>query len=203
MSDLEVVLEVGQRWTFAVVPAWPGWARRGRGAETALSELERYRSRYVAAVPDGPRRGDLVVVGEIAGSTTTDFGAPAAVLAGDERPWTAPELLRQVGVLESLWAYFDQAVAGAPAELAKGPRGGGRDRDEVAEHVRDAERVYARKLGAPVAPRTPWTDQRAALREALASDVSGAWLARTGIRRVAWHLLDHAWEIEDRSGGKN
>jgi len=25
------------------------------------------------------------------------------------------------------------------------------------------------------------------------------WPARYAIRRTAWHVLDHAWEIEDRS----
>jgi hypothetical protein len=25
------------------------------------------------------------------------------------------------------------------------------------------------------------------------------WSPRYFVRRVAWHLLDHAWEIEDRS----
>jgi hypothetical protein len=26
------------------------------------------------------------------------------------------------------------------------------------------------------------------------------WLPRYFVRRVAWHALDHAWEIEDRAG---
>jgi len=25
------------------------------------------------------------------------------------------------------------------------------------------------------------------------------WLPRYAARRIAWHALDHAWEIEDRS----
>jgi hypothetical protein len=25
------------------------------------------------------------------------------------------------------------------------------------------------------------------------------WTARYAARRIAWHALDHAWEIEDRS----
>ena len=27
------------------------------------------------------------------------------------------------------------------------------------------------------------------------------WPVRYAIRRAAWHVLDHAWELEDRSGG--
>jgi hypothetical protein len=29
---------------------------------------------------------------------------------------------------------------------------------------------------------------------------TGAWPVRYAVRRFAWHVLDHAWEIEDRSG---
>jgi hypothetical protein len=25
------------------------------------------------------------------------------------------------------------------------------------------------------------------------------WLPRTALRRMAWHVLDHLWEIEDKS----
>jgi hypothetical protein len=28
---------------------------------------------------------------------------------------------------------------------------------------------------------------------------SKPWPARYAIRRIAWHVLDHAWEIEDKS----
>jgi hypothetical protein len=31
--------------------------------------------------------------------------------------------------------------------------------------------------------------------------ISKRWTARFAARRIAWHALDHAWEIEDRSGG--
>jgi hypothetical protein len=49
-------------------------------------------------------------------------------------------------------------------------------------------------------PRTSWDQQRAALAAALrAGAPGGAWPARYVIRRTAWHVLDHAWEIEDRS----
>ncbi len=29
--------------------------------------------------------------------------------------------------------------------------------------------------------------------------VAKGWPARCAARRIAWHALDHAWEIEDRS----
>jgi hypothetical protein len=92
----------------------------------------------------------------------------------------------------------DQA---APEALRKGPRGGGRDRDAIVAHVREAERTLScPKAGIRVPPRTPWDQQRAALAAALrAGAPGGAWPARYVIRRSAWHVLDHAWEIEDRS----
>jgi hypothetical protein len=66
--------------------------------------------------------------------------------------------------------------------------------------VRDAERAYARKLGLKLPPRTPWPEQREAIVDAiLDKDAdSGAWPLRYGINRTAWHVLDHAWEIEDK-----
>ena len=140
------------------------------------------------------------VVGSVSGNATTDFGAP-----GVEAPWdvdviTTRELQRQVTVLADCWAYFDGVVANAPATLRKGPRGGGRDRDAVVAHVREAERHYCSKLGTRVPPRTPWTEQRAVVTGSLlAGSPQGTWPPRYSLRRLAWHVLDHAWEIEDKS----
>ncbi len=98
------------------------------------------------------------------------------------------------------WDAFDAVVAAAPPELRKGPRGGGRDRDPIAEHVREAERSYGRKLGAAVPPRTPWPEQREALAGLMrARAPDGRWTVRYAASRMAWHVLDHAWEIEDKS----
>jgi hypothetical protein len=85
--------------------------------------------------------------------------------------------------------------------LRKGPRGGGRDRDKIVDHVSEAERAYAPKAGIRVPPRTPWPEHREIILTGLrADDPAGAkWPLRYLIRRMAWHVLDHAWEIEDRS----
>jgi hypothetical protein len=140
------------------------------------------------------------VIGRVPGDATTDFGAPGRPGEWDDEPLSAAEADRLAGLLERCWQAFDAVVAGAPAELRKGPRGGGRDRDRVVEHVREAERAYARKLGVRLPPRTPWPAQRAALLAALrAGAPDGSWSARYALRRIGWHVLDHAWEIEDRS----
>ncbi len=97
----------------------------------------------------------------------------------------------------------------APSELRKGPRGGGRDRDAIVDHVLGAENAYARKLGLRL-PQPPPGDGTAiaAQREAIVQAVRGAagrdvgergWPAPYTVRRMAWHAVDHAWEIEDRS----
>ena len=105
---------------------------------------------------------------------------------------------------------LDRAVA-APARLRKGPRGGGRDRDAIFAHVAEAESAYARKLGLRVVVPDP-VDRAAvaaARRQILVAlmaagrragaGMTGGWPPRYAARRFAWHALDHAWEIEDRS----
>ena len=34
-----------------------------------------------------------------------------------------------------------------------------------------------------------------------AAPLPGGWPVRYAFRRIAWHVLDHAWEIEDKSDG--
>ena len=114
------------------------------------------------------------------------------------------------GALAASWDLLDDTVAKAPASLRKGPRGGGRDRDKMFDHVLGAEVAYARKLG--VKHKQPATDDQAAI-GALRADllaVIGApsdggpvtetgWTTAYATRRIAWHVLDHAWEMRDRS----
>jgi hypothetical protein len=200
MRDMtRVYLEQGKTWTFAGALDWPGWCRRGKGDEAALEALLGHSDRYGAVVGPSFAPGALTVVGTVAGTTTTDFGAPGAVGAWDDEPLDAAEGARSTALLTACWRAFDEVVLTAPEELRKGPRGGGRDRDAIAAHVQEAERAYARKVGVRMLPRTPWAEQRAALVEALAHDEPGrGWPTRYAIRRVAWHVLDHAWEIQDK-----
>lgn len=195
-----VVLEVGKTWVFASALDWPGWCRRGKGEHAALDVLLDYADRYALVAGDGFRPGELGVVERLPGSATTDFGAPGAQSRAEDEPLDAATADRFGELLEACWGRFDRVVEGAPAQLRKGPRGGGRDRDAIAEHVREAERAYGRSIGVRLPPRTPWPEQRAALLPALrAGAPGGAWSARYAFRRIAWHVLDHAWEIEDKS----
>jgi hypothetical protein len=201
MAETRVYLEVGKTWAFACAVDWPGWARKGKGIESALETLQDYQGRYASVVGRPFRPGTLDVIGQVQGNATTDFGAPAIVGEWDVDPLDKGEAKRQSGLLTKCWEYFDRVVARAPAELRKGPRGGGRDRDKIVDHVREAERgAYGPRFGIRVPPRTPWRDQREAIvAGVLASTAGTKWPLRYAVRRTAWHVLDHAWEIEDRS----
>lgn len=196
-----VYLEVGKRWVFACAVDWPGWCRRAKGDSAAIDTLVEYAPRYRAVLGPDFGLGEVRVVGRVDGNATTDFGAPAVIGPWDMEPLDEDELERQLGVLEAAWRTFDAVVAAAPLELRKGPRGGGRDRDQVAEHVYAAERAYSGKaFGVPVPPRISWADQRASITASMRDHLAtGAWPRRYALRRLAWHVLDHAWEIEDRS----
>jgi len=209
-----VSLEFGSNRVFACALDWPGWCRSGRDEADALDALAAYAARFApvaraAGLRFAPRAADrLEVVERLAGSATTDFGAPGAILGTDGEPMSAAESRRTVALVGAAWDALDRAVAAAPPRLRKGPRGGGRDRDAIARHVLEAEGAYARKLGAggrapKVTDRSAVRDWRAGLSGALgdrtASGPSGPWPPRCTARRIAWHALDHAWEIEDRS----
>jgi hypothetical protein len=194
-----VYLECAAKWTFACALDWPGWCRRAKGDEQAVEALLVYAPRYSAVVDEDVAAGEVTIVGRVHGNATTDFGAPAVPTEWDVESLDKAELERQVELLEKCWRYFDQVVKRAPLDLRKGPRGGGRDRDAIGRHVTEAERAYAPKSGTRVPPRTPWQRQRALIADGLRDPGNhGAWPTRYVLRRMAWHVLDHAWEIEDR-----
>jgi hypothetical protein len=209
----EVVLEVSRTRTFASAVDWPGWCRSGKTPDDALRVLAEYAGRYAAVARIAHVRfalaaaDELVVVDETEGNATTTFGAPAMTGPTDDRPLTRGEADRQVQLLEASWAGLDRLAVEAPEHLRKGPRGGGRDRDKVVAHVVEAERSYASTIGVR---HPPYHGDRAALeacRAEVASVLRGAgsaplgtkWSARYFLRRATWHVLDHVWEIEDKS----
>ena len=146
---------------------------------------------------------DFDVVERVPGNVTTDVGAPAVIAAAEREPLDACWGSAGGLLVAGCWTVFDVVVSKAPAELRKGPRGGGRDRDEIVDHVAAAELAYARKLG--IRRGAGLTASRDALLAVLAGASEGSspdakgWLPRYAARRIAWHVLDHAWEIEDKS----
>lgn len=220
---IEVYLEVGAKRVFAGAIDWPGWCRRGRDEGGALDALAAYGPRYRKALARRGRgfspRGDassFAVIERLRGDASTDFGVPGKAPTGDDRLLDGPELERQTGLLQACWAAFDGAAERAVgAELRKGPRGGGRELDAIVRHVLDAEEAYLRSLGGK-AGREADVDAamalvRGAFLETLEAHARGEpppqsprrtsklWSPRYAVRRSAWHALDHAWEIEDRS----
>ncbi len=148
------------------------------------------------------------VVERLPGDATTDFGAPGAIAKAESKRLTKKEAGRLSALVAASWTVLDRVVETAPASLRKGPRGGGRDRDAIVEHVLGAETMYVRKLGLRL--EQPVAGDGPALREfrnqivaGLRAGTKGAtergWPARYAARRIAWHVLDHAWEIEDRA----
>ncbi len=206
-APVDIYLEQGSRKVFACALDWPGWCRSGRGDEAAIEALAASAARYgeVAAeagisLPPG-WGSDFHVVERIPGSGTTDFGAPDKVAAGDHDPLDPAAAGRLADLVAAAWVVFGRVVAGAPPDLRKGPRGGGRDRDQIVAHVEESEVNYARTLG--IKGRQP--EVRRQIVEVLrASDGSRpvpgkGWPPRYAARRIAWHALYHAWEVEDKS----
>jgi hypothetical protein len=152
-----------------------------------------------------PDADHLVVVERLAGSASTEFGVPGSVPDRDRECLTAAQLRRLVALVEAAWTTFDNVVAGAPAGLRKGPRGGGRDRDKIVDHVYASEVAYANSMRVKLRQPVPGDVDaiaafRAAIVDALEHPAADArWPVRYAARRIAWHALDHAWEIQDRS----
>lgn len=196
----KVYLEVGSKKVFACSVDWAGWCRSGKTEDVALGALADYAGRY-AVVPERaglrlPKSAtSFDVVERVKGDATTDFGAPGVIPKLDREPLTKRQAEKLALLLDAAWSYFDEVVAGAPASLRKGPRGGGRDRDKMAAHVADSEQGYSRQLGLPIEARN-----RVGILDALrAADAGTRWPPRYAARRMAWHVLDHAWEMQDRS----
>jgi hypothetical protein len=207
----KVYLELGARRVFASAADWPGWCRSGKDEKAALEALAAAAPRYglvakAARIAFAPAAG-FVVVERLPGNATTDYGAPGAIAKDEHKRLTKKDAGRLSALVSASWTVFDRVVEKAPASLRKGPRGGGRDRDAIVEHVLSAEPMYAAKLGLRL--KQPAVGDTAAVREhrnAIVAGIRGGtkgvtekgWPARYVARRTAWHALDHAWEIEDR-----
>ncbi|MDQ7908824.1 hypothetical protein RB614_30255 [Phytohabitans sp. ZYX-F-186] len=209
-----VDVEVGQKKVFAWAVDWPGWCRSARTEEQALAALADYVPRYAvvaqkAGLSFPATIGDTFEVRErLPGDGGTEFGVPGKVSAGDREPVKAAEATRAAKLMTAAWELLAEVAAKSPAELRKGPRGGGRDRDKMLDHVVGAEVAYARQVG--IKHKQPPFDDGAAV-GALRADLlarlgrptrAGAeskWPDRYAVRRIVWHVLDHVWEMEDRA----
>jgi hypothetical protein len=219
-ETLRVILEVGRaRRVVAGAMDWPGLDRWGRSEDAALEALLAYAPRYapvaeragLAAGFEGARK--VEVVERVPGSSSTDFWGIAHVPSQIEIDILASaELERRLDLLRACWATFDEAAASASAELRPGARSAGRSRDQIIRHVYGTE---PEQLSRKVEVRTPrevvlTPDGLAAHREAYLDAIRAynaegrparTWPIQFLVRRTAHHVMDHAWELEDRDPG--
>ena len=214
MADrtLRLLVEASPRKVFVVALDWPGLARAGKDEPLAVDELlahlGRYRPIAEAAGLELPGADlELDVVERVDGGGGTAFGVPSEIVKADREPTTPTQAKHLAALVEASWAAFDRIADAAPASLRKGPRGGGRDTAKVVDHVNEADSAYAREMGLKHDPkdRAAVEAMRAEMLQVLRTASDGSplagrrWTARYAARRVAWHALDHAWEIEDRT----
>jgi hypothetical protein len=212
-GQIDVFIESGRRRVFASALDWPGWARSGKDEDLAVQAMADYLPRYLAivrlagvALP----AGDLAVTERNAGlAKNADFGSLGETADAERKPLTQQAGQRLALLLEACWQAFDSGALTAPAQLRKGPRGGGRDTEQIVRHVLGAEVMYARKMGltldkAAAEDQKTATAQRQLIAAALRAPATlqtppNGWPARYAVRRMGWHVLDHLWEIQDKS----
>jgi hypothetical protein len=196
---------------------WPGWSRGAKTAEVALETLEAYRERYrpvatAAGLGDEfAAAGPLEVIEDGVGPGSTDFwGISFAPCSLEQGPMTDEELDRRITMLRACWAFFDGVAARVSPDMRKGPRGGGRDRDQIIGHtIRTESEDFAKRVGLRIPPYSALTPEGLREhREAYVAAIRAAnrdgrirmrsWTLPFLIRHSAYHVLDHAWEMEDK-----
>lgn len=216
-NQIRVMLEIGPKGkkVVAVAPDWPGLERGAKTEELAIEKLRSYLLRYaqVAKLAELDAEFDAItsvdVVEQYAGTGSTDFwGISFAFSSIDKQGMSSDELERELTLLQACWAFFDDVRSRVSAELQKGPRGGGRDRDHIVRHIFANEQDWAKGLGVHTPDDAMLTDEgRKAHREAYCDAIrdyhaqgklAGKWPLRYLIRHTAFHTLDHAWEMEDK-----
>ena len=219
-NNLRVMLEIGLRGkrVVAVAPAWPGLERWAATEEAAIERLLSYVPRYAPVAKLAGLESDFAtttthsavdVVEHYPGTGSTDFwGISFAFSTIDQEPTSDEELERELTLMRSCWAFFDGVRSRVSAEMQKGPRGGGRDRDRIVRHTLYSELDFTKKVGV----LTPWEEMLTeaglkahrdaycnAIRELHAQyKMARKWPLRYLIRHTAFHTLDHAWEMEDK-----
>ena len=223
MTNIKFYLETGKKKVFASALDWPGWSRSGRDEEQALQTLLDYGPRFAKVLTNGeiefqpPQQlSQFLIIERLPGNSTTDFGAPAVVPEADSKSYGLEDLEFSMQLLQSCWGTFDNAIqTAAGTELRRGPRGGGRDADKIITHVVEADLAYLARISwkHKIEKNVNASDQLKSVRQATLNALQRAaveglpergprggkiWPARYFVRRAAWHILDHAWEIEDR-----
>ncbi len=216
-NQIQVTLEIGPKGkrVVAVAPDWPGLERGAKTGEAAIERLLSYMPRYtiiakLAGMESAFANSTAVdVVEQYPGTGSTDFwGISFAFSSIDQRPMSDEELERELALMRACWVFFDEVRSRVSAEMQRGPRGGGRDRDRIVRHVVANELDWGKKLGLPEPQDVMLTDEElnahrdaiGVAMQALHSEgkMARTWPLRYLIRHTAYHTLDHAWEMEDK-----
>jgi hypothetical protein len=217
LEQMRVTLELGSKGkkVVAVAPDWPGLARGATTEQAAIDRLRSYIPRYAPVAELAGMEAAFAaitgveVVERYPGTGSTDFwGISFAFSSIDHKEVSAERLERDLTLMQACWAFFDEVRSRVSAELQKGPRGGGRDRDQIVRHIFANEQDWAKGFGL----HTP--DDALLMGEGLNAHrdaycqairdyhaqgrLAGKWPLRYLIRHTAFHTLDHAWEMEDK-----
>src|SRR5512143_2249423 len=159
-NHIRGTLEIGPKGkkVVAVAPDWPGLERGATTGEAAIERLLSYVPRYVKVTKLVGMEAAFAtiavvdVVEHYPGTGSTDFwGISFAFSSIDQQAMSGETLERELTLMRACWAFFDEVRSRVSAEMQRGPRGGGRDRDRIVRHTFAAELDWAKKLGV----RTP------------------------------------------------
>lgn len=216
-NHLRVTLEIGPKGkkVAAVAPDWPGLERGATTGEAAIERLRSYVPRYATVTKLAGMEAAFAtltavdVVEHYPGTGSTDFWGISFAFSGiDQQAMSGEALARELTLMRACWAFFDAVRPRVSAEMQRGPRGGGRDRDRIVRHTFATEQDWAKKLGVLTPPDAMLTDEglnahRDSYCNAIRalhsqSKMARTWPLRYLIRHTAFHTLDHAWEMEDK-----
>jgi len=215
--QLRVTLEIGAKGkkVAAVAPDWPGLERGAKTGEAALERLQAYLPRYAQVAQLAGMDGEfaaittLEIVEHYPGTGSTDFwGISFAFSSIDRQDFSSAALERELTLMQACWAFFDDVHSRVSAQMQKGPRGGGRDRDHIVSHTLRVEQEWAEKVGVFTPQGAMLLDEGLqAYRDAYCNAIRAfhaqgkmarTWPLRYLIRHTAYHTLDHAWEMQDK-----
>jgi hypothetical protein len=219
-NHLRVALEIGPKGKriVAVAPDWPGLERGAKTEQAAIERLLAYLPRYEPMAKLAGMQAAFAtitaadVVERYTGVGGTDFwGISFAFSSIDHQVMSGEALERELTLMRACWAFFDAMRSRVSAELQKGPRGGGRDRDHIVRHTLGVEQDWAGGVGVVTPDDALLTDEglrtyRDAYCQAIRdyhaqgkqAGKQAKWPLRFLIRHTAFHTLDHAWEMEDK-----
>ena len=217
---VRTVIERGPKGKKCVTFAldWPGWERGAKTSDVALETLESYRDRYrpIASVAgmagEFEAAGPLDIVEDRVGPGSVDFwGISFSPSSTEHGEMTEADFERAIKLLRASWTFFDGVAAQVSPQMQKGPRGGGRERDEIIRHViRTESQDFAKGVGLRIEDgealipnglaqyRDDYVEHMRAYNAGQSQKRMRSWTLPYLIRHSAFHTLDHAWEMQDK-----